>query len=266
VRPKGSCDFIGAIALQFPLTVFLRMVNLPVEDRVILRQWIDTYSHNPDIEAKKRVSNELREYLSSWIKKRTEEPGGDMISQVVQAKINGRPYTTDEILGTVTLLFHAGLDTVANMLGFIAYHLAQSPPTREFIRANPDRMHDIIQELLRRCTVANQSRVVAKDMVHKGVQLKKGDRITLPGSLYNLDSKLTPNPDAIDFTRRCPHMTFGAGPHSCAGSRLARREIALFLEEWLRRIPDFEIDPGKPLRMQATVTNQIDELWLRWPV
>lgn len=266
VRPKGGCNFITDIALQFPLTIFLQLVNLPAEHRTFLRQWIETYSLDPDIEAKRKVSNELREYLSGWIKKRTAEPGEDMISRVIKAKINGRPYTDAEILGTVTLLFHAGLDTVANTLGFMAYHLARNPSAREYIRANSDKMHDIVQELLRRCTVANQSRVVAKDTVHKGVFLKKGDRVTLPGSLYNMDSELTPNPDVIDFTRRCPHVTFGAGPHSCAGARLARREISLFLEEWLARIPEFEIDPTKPLRMQATVTNQLEELWLRWPV
>ena len=195
-----------------------------------------------------------------------ESPGDDIISHVIQSKKDGRPYTHEEVVGTTTLLFHAGLDTVANTLGFMALHLAGHPEDRDFIRCNPDKMHDIIQELLRRCTVANQSRVVAQDTSHKGVLLKKGDRVTLPGSLFNLDGDVAPDPDRVDFSRSCPHITFGAGPHSCAGARLARREIAIFLEEWLARIPDFEVDDTRPLRMHAGLTNQVEELWLRWPV
>jgi len=265
IKPRGESNFVVDFALQFPLTVFLRLVNLPLEDRTFLRGLIETYSCDPDIAAKKNVSDQLRNYLEHWIKKRIDAPGDDIISHVIASKKGGRPYTWEEIVGTTTLLFHAGLDTVANTLGFIALHLARSPKDREYIRRNPDKMHDVIQELLRRCTVANQSRVVAEDTTHKGIQLKKGDRVTLPGSLFNLDSDITADPDAIDFTRSCPHITFGAGPHSCAGARLARREIEIFLEEWLGRIPDFEVDPTHPLRMRAGITNQVEELWLRWP-
>jgi len=266
VKPNGGCNFVTDFGLQLPLIVFLRMVNLPPEDRLFLRRLIETYSSDPDMEAKKAVSIELRDYLEGWIRKRMESPGDDIISHVIQSKKDGRPYTHEEVVGTTTLLFHAGLDTVANTLGFMALHLAGHPEDRDFIRCNPDKMHDIIQELLRRCTVANQSRVVAQDTSHKGVLLKKGDRVTLPGSLFNLDGDVAPDPDRVDFSRSCPHITFGAGPHSCAGARLARREIAIFLEEWLARIPDFEVDDTRPLRMHAGLTNQVEELWLRWPV
>lgn len=262
-RARGECEFMSEFALQLPITIFLRMVGLPVEDRLYLRERIETFAADPDLEAKRVAHRELGEYIDKAIEDRIDNPRDDAITHITRCTIDGRPYTPEEMQSTVLLLLHAGLDTVTNMLNFIAAHLAQTPEHQDYIRNHPERMHDIVQELLRRFAVPNLSRVAARDLVWKDVQIRKGDLIMLPPSLFNMDDNID-NPDVVDFSRQARHITFGSGPHTCAGALLARKEIAIFLDEWLTRIPRFRLAPGKPLRMSAAPTNAIHELWLQW--
>jgi cytochrome P450 len=91
--------------------------------------------------------------------------------------------------------------------------------------------------------------------------------IQLPRALYALDDRKNSEPETVDFTRNrasIKHAAFGAGPHTCPGAVLARRELAVFLEEWLPRIPDFEIDPARPPKVVSGVTSSFIELHLRW--
>jgi cytochrome P450 len=265
-RADGECEFITQFALQFPLNIFLRMMGLPLDDREMLRAHVEEYTYNPETEAKVRAYKALNDYLDGWIEKRLKEPGDDAITHITRATFDGRPYTRHEMLSQFSMLLLAGLDTVAMMLGFVALHLARHPRDRDYIRANPDRMFQVIQELLRRYAGPHMSRELAEDYVHEGVLLKKGDVIILPNALFNLDPEVTENPETVDFTREAKHITFGSGPHTCAGALLARKEIAIFIEEWLARIPDFEEDPVRPTVMKSATQNCVTSMWLRWPV
>jgi cytochrome P450 len=265
-RCKGECEFVSQFGLQLPLTIFLRIMGLPITDRERLRKYVEDFAASPDLDQKLEARSGIQAYLKTWIAKRTIDPGSDAISRVIQSEIDGRAYTEEEVLSTLSLLLHAGLDTVAMMLSFIALHLARNAKDRDFIRGNPEKMQRIVQELLRRYTGSNVARILAVDHVHEGVMMKKGDRILLSPTFFNMDQETLVNPDEIDFTRDVRHVTFGAGPHSCVGAILARREVTIFLEEWLARIPDFEVDPDRPLIMSASQQNSITELWLKWKI
>ena len=146
----------------------------------------------------------------------------------------------------------------------MAWHLARNPQDRAYIRDNGDKMHNIVQELVRRYAGPNLARILAQDYEYKGVTMKKGDKILLVPSFFNQDETINPNPDVVDFERQARHITFGSGPHTCAGALLARRELAVFLEELLTRIPDFKLDPARPPKMKTHQQNSITELWLKW--
>lgn len=264
---RGECEFIDEFALQLPLMIFLDMMGLPLEDLHYLRELVDVFSRDPDVNAKIKAAQDQEDYLNTWLDKRIAEPKDDGLTRVTQATVEGRPYTREEMLSTCVMLLQAGLDTVANLIGFIALYLARHPEQRDYIRDNHDKMPVIVQELLRRFPIANMARVVAKDWEYKGVLLKKGDAIMLPPSLFNLDPKNTDNADEVDLTREsAQHITFGSGRHTCAGALLARKEVSIFLEEWLSRIPDFETDPTRPPRTICMAANSISQLWLKWPV
>lgn len=263
-RQQGECEFVSQFALQLPLSIFLKMVNLPQDDRLQLRHMVEEYEASPDIAVKQAAFQRLIAYLDRWIEERIAHPGDDAITRITQEQVAGRPFTREEMLSSCVTLFHGGLATVTSVLSFMTLHLAQTPEHRRYIRENPDDAHNVIQEFLRRYSVNNLGRVVTNDMVYKDVALKKGDRILLCPSLFNLDEDIFEEPESIDFARGGRHITFGSGRHTCAGALLARRELTIFLEEWLSRIPDFALDPARPPRVKGGPTNGVVELWLKW--
>ena len=77
--------------------------------------------------------------------------------------------------------------------------------------------------------------------------MKAGDRILMNFPAANRDPEVFPDADKVVLDRQQNrHLAFGAGIHRCAGSNLARMELRVAIEEWLRRIPEFElVDPSR---------------------
>lgn len=207
----------------------------------------------------------MEAYLQERINARRMNPGDDLISKIVHAEIEDRPITTEEVDSMCLLLLFGGLDTVASMTGYVAWHLAEHPQDRRWLIAHPERMPDAIDELIRRHGLSNTGRIVTRDMEFHGVRLKEGDVIQQPNCLYGLDERINPDPLKVDFERKGgQHRAFGGGVHSCPGNVLARREVMVFLEEWLRRIPDFALKPGTPPVTKTGMVNSVETLWLIW--
>lgn len=261
---KGECEFVTEFAESLPLIIFMRLVGLPDEDRPYLHHLVDVLARSNDNAERGKASTNLHAYLEKWMDQRLAEPGDDMFSSLTTATIDGRPYSRGELMGTAFLLTIAGLDTVASLLGFVAWFLARNPEARKYIMSNPDQMPGIVQELIRRFPVSNMGRVVIGDFDYRDVALRDGDRLLLVPSLYNLDEKINPEPEKVDFEREGRNVTFGTGIHTCAGAVLARAELTIFLEEWLRRIPDFEIKPGERVEARAAPVNGVQKLVLQW--
>jgi len=266
MKPRGECEFVMDFAFRFPLGIFMRMMGLPDSDRMYLRRLVEKFSDSPDPEVKNEAGRKLGEYIDQKIEERLANPGNDAISKVTQFTIEGRPYTIAEMRGTIRLLMAAGLDTVAGMVCFLAWHLAQHPEDGEYIRSKfgDDRaMAEIVQEFLRRYSIVSSSRMVVDDYTYEGVTLKKGEMIIMPSAFFNLDGR--PDADKIDFTRaNKKHITFGSGIHACAGALLAREEIRIFLEEWLTHMADARLDPDRPPILKALTLNGAQEFWLKW--
>lgn len=271
LKPRGECEFIEDFAKILPIAVFLDLVDLPRADRTLLLPLAEDAVRGTSVEARQRAYAGIAAYLMPWIEARRAKPGDDLLSQIINADINGERISQAEAMAFASLVLFGGLDTVASSLGFIANFLARNPDHRRQLREGLDDssfMQGAIEELLRRHGVANTARVVTRDMEFKGVQLRAGDMILPPNLLYGLDERKVEDPLRVDFTRPfpVPHATFGNGPHTCPGAVLARREIKAFLTEWLRRIPDFEIKPGTRPRLATGMVNGVLSLELSWPV
>ena len=107
--------------------------------------------------------------------------------------------------------------------------------------------------------------MVAKDIEFAGVSLKQGEMVLLPTPLHGLDEKENPNPWDLDFKRKnISHSTFGDGPHRCAGLHLARLEATVMLEEWLKRIPRFNVVAGTQPTIQSGIVASVDGVLLEW--
>ena len=265
LKPRGRCEFVADFAQHLPVEVFMSIVDVPSTDRDKLLNWSVGIVRPEKPDTVQLTLQEVFEYAREKIAARRATPGNDLISKLALARVNGRPLSDDEVTGMVSLILLGGLDAVVTSLSFAALFLARSSQHRRQLIESPARIPLAVDELLRRFPVANTGRTVIRDMVYRNVQMKAGDMMLLPTVLHGLDERAFPNPLEVDFNRPPPlHSTFGNGPHRCPGSNLARTEIKVFLEEWLKRIPDFRIQPGARIRMGAGMIATISEVPLEW--
>jgi len=267
IQPRGECDFAMDFAQHLPIQVFLDLVELPSTDRPLLLEFAELVRLG-DGPVRNAGYMKMLGYLSDWIAKRTAEPGDDMISAIIKGKVNGRQMTPEEIIGECSVILLGGLDTVASMMGFIANFLAGAPDIRRELVENPALIPNSIDEMMRRHGVAAPARVVAYDMEIEGVTLKEGDQIYVGSAFHGLDESRWPDALVVDLKRRPKNtQTFGGtGPHRCPGAALARAEVTIFIEEWLKRIPDFSVKPGTRAIAATGNVNGVLSLQLVWDV
>lgn len=264
MRPRGGCDFVADFAQNMPIAVFMRMLDLPAGDRPEILAIVDRIVR-PDVpETRMRGFADLATYTMAKVRERRAVPGDDLVSRLASAQFRDWPLRDDELQGLMSVLMLAGLDTVASMLTFMTRHLALHPQDRHWLRGHPEAHTEAIEEFLRRMAMVNLTREVARDTVIDGVQLVAGDLVVSPTPLCNFPRD-GGDWHAVDFDRpRITHATFGAGPHYCPGSPLARAEIRIFLEEWLTRIPDFAIAEGARLEVKVGAAAMMPSLPLVW--
>lgn len=262
---RGECEFVGEFANRLPIDVFLRLVDLPLEDRDHLLKIAEMGTHAKTTEERAQAARDLGAYVEKWIEERRANPGDDLFSLIVNAQIDGRAYNDEETYGMLFIVLFGGLDTVASSMGFVANFLATHPEHRQQLVSDPSLIPDAIEEFLRRFGIPQTARVITADIEYNGVQLKAGEQIMLPKVLHGLDERRYPDPLTVDFSRKPKdHAAFGAGPHKCLGMHLARQELRVFLEEWLRRIPNFSIKSGETPKTTGGSTNGMIYLPLVW--
>ena len=263
---RGQCEFVSEFASVLPITVFFKLAELPLEDREHLQAVAGEMTRPSAPENSGKALKELESYLAGWLEKRRQEPGDDLLSTIATATVNGRKITDEEATLLATNMLAGGLDTVVNMLGFFAMFLAKNPEHRKQLIENPDLINPAVEELIRRHGMVANGRRIVQDTELSGAQLRAGDMILAQTMLHGTDESITPGALRVDFERaEIKHLSFGAGPHTCPGQNLARRELRVFLEEWLKRIPDFEIVPGSSNPIGLGHVAGLVRLELRWP-
>jgi cytochrome P450 len=268
LAPRGSCEFMHDFASILPVSIFLGMMEFPLSDRERLIPLAEGITKSDSPERRGESWRGLEAYVKRYIDQRRGGTGSDFMSQLINADVGGgRTMDDREATSMCSSLLLGGLDTAANMLGFFALFLAKNPGHRRQVVRNPELVNRATEELLRRHALVASGRRVVKDTELSGVRLKKGDMIQIPNAMYGLDPSIVDDPMTVNFNRgRTPHAAFGNGVHVCPGQHLARRELRIFLEEWLRRIPDFHITPGTTPVIVAGMVGGPAQLKLSWPV
>jgi cytochrome P450 len=262
---RGECEFVGEFAKHLPIQIFLRLVDLPVTDREHLLELTELTVRPKSPDDQVRAFQGLYAYVQEWIIERRAHPGGDLFSKIVNAKIDGADMPPDQTFGMLSNVLFGGLDTVASSMGFFAKFLAENPTVQQELKAKPELTAPAIEEILRRFGIPNTAREITRDFEYKGVQFRRGEQVMLSKTLHGLDERRFADPFTVDLRRkRTPHAAFGDGPHRCPGSFLARMEIRVWLEEWLRHIPEFRIQPGARPRTSSGPVNGVLFLPLRW--
>ena len=264
LAPLGRGEFLHAVAEPLPVTVFMKMMGMPVSRLAEFRGWMGNMM---SIDNGKRAFafSSVNRAMGELIEARRAKREDDLISRLLDSDIAGHPPTMEDMQSYCLLLFTAGLDTLVNAFTFGMYHLACHPKLQERVRADRALIPALIEEVLRRYAVVMLPRVVGRDAEFGGVRLKKGERALLMLPAGNLDPKSFPTPMTFDIDRENKaHLTFGSGPHRCVGSHLARLEMRVFYEEWFARMPTVHIDPAERPTYRPGLNLTICRLPLIW--
>jgi cytochrome P450 len=265
VVPRGRCEFVREIAEPIPVTIFLNMMGLPLDRIDEFRTWALAMVLD-DNDARAVAYGKVSGVMSELIRERQANPGDDLVSKyLLNAKIDGRPLTFDELQNYCMLLFVAGLDTLVASITFGAYQLAKDPALQARLRADPSLVAEFIEEVLRCYAVSMPPRTVTRDTEFAGVRLKAGERVLMMLPMGNLDPAAFPDPMRFDIDRADKaHVTFNVGPHRCVGSHLARLEMRVLYEEFCKAMPDIRLDPDHPPVFRPGLAPAISSLPLVW--
>jgi hypothetical protein len=199
---------------------------------------------------------EMTAYFAGHIEARKQNPTDDLITTLLNARDkDGQPLDDSHVLGSLRLLLIAGIDTTWSAIGASLWHLAKTPSDRDRLIAEPELMPVAIEELLRAYAPVTMAREVMKETTISGCPVKPGNMVLLSFPAANRDPAMFPDADKVVIDRKeNRHAAFGLGIHRCVGSNLARMEMTVAIEEWLKRIPDFRLDPaGQVTWSQGTV-------------
>lgn len=265
-KERGACEFQGEFARQVPIVVFLKLVDLPLDDRLYLIGLAEKRTRSPIAEERNSAKAGLIAYMQDAIDARTRNPGNDFISRIIHGTVEGERLSTEDLLNMLATTLSGGLDTVASMTGFAMYRLAERPDLQERLEREPAILNAAVDEIIRRDGLSNICRIAKRDMEFAGAPLREGDAIVTPSSLIGLDPDLFPNPTVLDFDRKgeASHGSFGNGPHRCPGANLGRMEIRVMIEEWMKRIPRWRLDPERPPLTGSGLVNTVHRLDLVW--
>ena len=266
---RGECDFHEEYATPLPSTIFLRLMGLPQSDLEMFLKWRDNIIR-PDVDPhdlqaaaqiRKTTGEDISLYFEGALEARRNQPESDLLTELVDARLDGRPLTREELLGTCHLLLLGGLDTVTATLDCMIAHLARTPADRHKLVEDPSLIPSAIEELLRRETpVMIVPRVVNEDITLRDVKLRAGQVVSLVIGAANHDESEFPEAGDVLLGRDGNrHVAFGGGHHFCLGAHLARLELRIGIEEFHNRIPDYRIPDGVDIHYSPGI-RQADHL------
>jgi cytochrome P450 family 130 len=255
LRAGGGGDIVTELFKPLPSMVVAHYLGVPEEDWAQFDGWTQAIVAANTAEggvagALETVGDavgSMMAYFTQLIERRRTAPEDDTISHLVAAGVgaDGDISGTLSILAFTFTMVTGGNDTVTGMLGGSMPLLHRHPNQRELLVANPKRIPDAVEELLRLTSpVQGLARTVTQDAAIGGTTIPAGRKVLLLYASANHDERqYGPDASELDVTR-CPRniLTFSHGAHHCLGAAAARMQSRVALTELLAHCPDFEVD------------------------
>jgi len=258
----GRCEFMDAFARPLPgLSFFEQVLHAPADDVARLND-LATAASTPTHPDRAAAWQGMAAWITDLVGARRAASGGrdaglpdDVVDAVLAAEIEGRPITDHEILGVIQLLILGGLETTAGALGQIMIRFAADPAIPQLLRDRPELIPDAVEELLRLDPpFIAIARVATCDTELGGRAIAAGQRVLIYWASANRDAAEFACPHTFDLDRDSNrHLSFGAGPHRCAGSNLARMNLRIALEELLGRLHDVRLADGADIHFHSVL-------------
>lgn len=249
---KGSCDIWLEYAQPLAhIVIFAELLHCPLERLDELFQLIDNLPPSENGHTVDDLLEAMAGFVTELVLWRKEQPPlGDVIDTLLTMEIDGKPLELDIVIANVVLILAAGVETTGSVVATTLEHLGRDPQLRRRLAAEPGLIEQACEEFLRLYgSVQLQPRTVRQDTELGGCPVKAGDRVLLAYAAASRDPKLYDSPGEFQLDRDTrSHVAFGLGAHRCIGSNIARLEFRVALEEFLARIPEFELAPGHVYR------------------
>jgi hypothetical protein len=244
----GKCDAAARYTKHIPVRTIAYMLGIPEKDSDLFIKWIHMVLELGIKNESMLIQavQEMSAYFAGHIEQRKQHPTDDLISTLMKARDkDGQPLDDSHVMGSLRLILIAGIDTTWSAIGASLWHLAKTPADRARLIAEPELMPTAVEELLRAYSPVTMAREVLKETVVSGCPIKPGNMVLLSFPAANRDPAMFPDADKVVLDRKeNRHAAFGLGIHRCVGSNLARMEMTVAIEEWLKRIPEFRLDPA----------------------
>jgi cytochrome P450 len=265
---RGACEFVADYAAILPGRIlFEKILPVPIEELEMLFSAIDTFSFGP-LEERGPAFARVHDYLDSFLASRIENPGpGDLVDLIAAGvEQDGKPCPWEDKVYVILDVVFGGLATTTHVMSGAIYHLAAHPEIRQALLDDPGLIDKVVEEAIRLYPpTVFVGRTVRKDTEVAGVPLKAGDRVALNFAAAGRDPDACANPRDFDPTRsEVVHTAFGVGPHRCLGEHLARLEIKVTIEEFLKRIPHFGVVPGTAPVYESGQLRTMKNVQLQW--
>lgn len=242
----GRADAAAGYAQQIPVRVVSRILGVQEDLSDTFTEWVrDVLEFADDKERSAKGGDGLFNYFVAEVARRRDDPGSDLLSELLQTEVEGKPIEDGIVIGAAALVLIAGIDTTWSAIGASLWHLATHPEDRRRLVAEPEIWPLAVEELLRAYSPVTMARLVTNDVEFGGCPMKAGDRILMSFPAANRDPEAFEDAATVVLDRaHNRHVAFGSGIHRCAGSNLARMELRVALEEWLAAIPEFRLEEG----------------------
>ena len=246
-----AVDAADVYTQKIPVRGICALTGAPESDADLYLDWI---YRNFQIAPKRpeeriKINEEMSAHLDALLSDRLENPRDDMLTMIANAEIDGEEIPWDLKTGYVSLLIIAGIDTTWSALGSGLWHFAQHP---EEVAQLVDSPNDSLlwqtasEEVLRYYAPVSMARQVVKDVEVTGCPMRAGEQTLINFPAANHDPEAFENPEEFQIDRlRNRHVAFGMGIHRCVGSNLARLELLVGLQEWIKAFPNYSLDPAK---------------------
>jgi len=278
----GTCDFVGDVALTFPLRVIMEILGVPEADMPRMLKLTQELFGATDPELNRSHEDTMAKpredlgdiqatladffmYFKAITDARKAEPTADLATVIANGQIDGAPINDFEAMCYYVIVATAGHDTTSSSTAGALWGMCQYPEAFARVKADPALIPGLVDESIRWTTpVKHFMRSATEDTELRGRKIAKGDWLMLCYPSGNRDEEVFEDPDVFR-PERSPnrHLAFGYGAHLCLGQHLAKMEMRILWEELLPRLKSVEFN-GTPTRAAASFVGGPKRLPVRY--
>ena len=274
---KGRADLVGEMFREIPMTVALRFLGVPNEDAKELRKFSVAHTLNtwgrPSPEQQLQIAEDVGQFwktAQAILDRMRADPSGEGWMYDSIRMHNSHPDIVPEsyLRSMMMAILVAAHETTAFATTNAFRTLLSNRESWNDLCENPALIPSAIEECLRTAgSVVAWRRIATEDTIVGGKKIPEGGKLLIVQASANRDPRHFENPDEFDIYRHnsAEHFTFGYGAHQCMGKNIARMEMRIILDEFVRRLPHIALVEDQAFEyLPNTSFRGPTSLWVEW--